>query len=80
MSISTIRPSAFISYSIEGLQDEARHLVEVGTISRHQPIYTLCQYIPPREWVCIESELERQDYLLRDRIGDLIGSEKWDND
>jgi len=40
----------------------------------------LCQYIPPREWVCIESELEKRDFLLRDRIGDLIGSEEWDND
>jgi len=28
--------------------------------------------------VCIESEL--RDFLLRDRIGDLIGSEEWDND
>jgi hypothetical protein len=80
MSISTINPSYMVHYSINELQDEARHLVEVGSISRHQRIYVLCQHIPPREWVCIESELERCDYLLRDRICDLIGSEKWDND
>jgi len=51
----------------------------IRVVSRQQPIYT-CQYIPPREWVCIESELEKRDFLLRDRIGDLIGSEEWDND
>ena len=68
------------NYSINMIQDEVRHLVEKGTISRQQPIYILCQYIPAREWVCVESELEKCDYLLRDRIGDLIGSETWDND
>jgi len=40
----------------------------------------LCQYIPAREWVCVECELERCDYLLRDRIGELIAHEEWDND
>jgi hypothetical protein len=54
--------------------------VEKGIISRQQPIYVLCQYIPAREWVCVECELERCDFLLRDRIADLIGSEEWDND
>jgi hypothetical protein len=62
------------------IQDEARHLVENGTVSRQQPIYTLCLYIPAREWVCVECELERCDYLLRDQIGDLIAAECWDND
>jgi uncharacterized protein YqgQ len=69
-----------VHYSIDMIQDEVRHLVETGTVSRHQPIYVLCQYIPAREWVCVECELERCDYLLRDQIGDLIPSEKWDND
>lgn len=67
-------------YSIEMIKDEVRHLVEKGTVSRHQPIYILCQYIPAREWVCVECELEQSDYLLRDQIGDLIASEIWDND
>jgi hypothetical protein len=67
-------------YSIEMIKDEARHLVEKGTVSRHQPIYILCQYIPAREWVCVECELEQCDYLLRDQIGDLIASENWDSD
>lgn len=67
-------------YSIEMIKDEVRHLVDKGTVTRHQPIYILCQYIPAREWVCVECELEKCDYLLRDQIGDLISSENWDND
>ncbi|NCO74616.1 MAG: DUF4327 family protein [Cyanobacteria bacterium] len=67
-------------YSINMIKDEVRHLVEKGTVSRHQPIYILCQYIPAREWVCVECELEKCDYLLRDQIGDLMSSENWDND
>ncbi|MGH2412420.1 MAG: DUF4327 family protein, partial [Microcystaceae cyanobacterium] len=43
-------------------------------------IYSLCKYIPAREWVNFACELERWDYLLRDRIGDLIALEKWEND
>lgn len=69
-----------VGYSIESIQDEARQLVQRGVISRHQPIYTLCKYIPAREWAVIECELERSSYLLRDRIGDLIGREDWEND
>ncbi|MBD2394122.1 DUF4327 family protein [Cyanobacterium aponinum UTEX 3222] len=67
-------------YSIEMIRDEARHLVEKGVVSRHQPIYILCQYIPAREWVCVECELEQCDYLLRDQIGDLIACENWESD
>ncbi len=82
MTVSTIPspkvPSLF--YNIEAIRDEARVLLERGAISRQQPIYVLCQYIPAREWVGIECELERCDYLLRDRIGDLVGAEHWDND
>lgn len=77
MSVNTL-PS--FRYSLNLIQDEARQLVQKGVVSRQQPIYTLCQFIPPREWVCIESELEECDFLLRDRIGDLIGREEWDND
>lgn len=69
-----------IAYSLDLIQDEARHLVHEGVLSRQQPIYTLCQFIPPREWTCVEEELEKCDFLLRDRIADLIGSEDWDND
>jgi len=69
-----------VQYSIDVIQQEARQLVNKGLVSRQQPIYTLCQYIPPREWACVECELEKCDFLLRDRIGDLMGSEEWDND
>lgn len=69
-----------VQYSLETIRDEARELLNRGVISRNQPIYTLCQYVPAREWVCVEGELEACDFLLRDCIGDLVGSEKWDND
>lgn len=68
------------SYSIDAIKDEVRQLTERRSIDRHQPIYTLCRYFPSREWVCIEIELEQNDYLMRDRIGDLIGREDWSDD
>lgn len=80
MTSITASPTISASYTIDLLRDEARQLVERGSIDRQQPIYVLCQYIPAREWVCVEVELEQCDFLLRDRIGDLIGSEQWDND
>ncbi|MFP4299659.1 MAG: DUF4327 family protein [Spirulinaceae cyanobacterium] len=82
MTLSIIPSPADSSlfYTIEAIRDEARELLERGAISRQQPIYVLCQYIPAREWVGVEYELEKCDYLLRDRIGDLIGAEHWDND
>lgn len=69
-----------VQYSIGVIKDEARQLVKKGIVSRQQPIYTLCQYIPTREWVCVECELERNDFLLRDRIIDLLGREDWEDD
>lgn len=69
-----------IHYSINTIRDEVRQMVEGGLIARNQSIYVLCEVFPAREWLSIECELERCDYLLRDRIGDLISSEKWTND
>ncbi|MBE9127077.1 MULTISPECIES: DUF4327 family protein [unclassified Coleofasciculus] len=80
MSVNTMPSATPVRYSIDVIQEEARHLVDKGLVSRQQPIYVLCQYIPAREWVCVECELEQCDFLLRDRIGDLIGSEAWEND
>jgi uncharacterized protein YqgQ len=80
MTMNLVQSTPSIRYSIDVIQDEARNLVDKGIISRQQPIYVLCQYIPAREWVCVECELERCNYLLRDRIADLISSEEWDND
>ena len=68
------------SYSIDILKDEARQLIETGIISRQQSIYSLCKYIPAREWMMIECQLERNDYLLRDPIGDLVSYDSWEND
>ena len=67
-------------YSIDLIQDEARQLVQKGVLSRHQPIYTLCRYIPAREWAWVECELEERGFLLRDRVSDLMGREDWEND
>lgn len=80
MNLETLASVSSVQYSIDVLQEEARQLVEKGIVSRQQPIYVLCQYIPAREWVCVECELERCDFLLRDRIGDLVGQEAWQND
>lgn len=79
-TVNTVPSTPRVRYSIDVIQQEARQLVDKGLVSRQQPIYVLCQYIPAREWVCVECELEQCDFLLRDRIGDLIGSEQWDND
>jgi hypothetical protein len=65
-----------VQYSIEAIKDEARQLISKGLVARQQPIYTLCQYIPACEWVCVECELEKNDFLLRDRIMDLLGREE----
>ncbi|MCS6941670.1 MAG: DUF4327 family protein [Geminocystis sp.] len=78
--MKTIAKNSRGSHTIEMIREEARHLVEKGIVSRHQPIYILCQYIPAREWVKVECELEQCDYLLRDQIGDLIARESWESD
>jgi hypothetical protein len=80
MAVQTLTKPTLRHYTIKMIQDEARHLVEMGTVSRNQPIYTLCKYIPAREWVYVECQLEQCDYLLRDQIGDLIPAQDWDND
>ena len=69
-----------VTYSIEVIKEEARHMVYKGVVGRRQPIYTLCQSIPAREWTFMECSLEESGFLFRDSIGDLIGCEKWDND
>ena len=80
MTAATAYHSISPSYSIDILKDEARQLIETGVVSRQQSIYTLCKYIPAREWVTVECELERCDYLLRDPIGDLVSYDSWEND
>jgi uncharacterized protein YqgQ len=69
-----------VKYDIEMIKEEARQLVKKGLISRQRPIYALCKYIPERDWVFFELELEKNEFLLRDRIIDLLGSESWEED
>lgn len=69
-----------VRYSLEVIRGEAHQLVHRGVVSRHQPIYTLWQYFPAREWDVLERELEQGGFLLRDRIGDLLSQEEWQND
>jgi hypothetical protein len=69
-----------IQYDIEMIKEEASQLVKKGMVNLQQPIYTLFQYIPNREWDYFEHELENNEYLLRDRIIDLIGCEVWQED
>ena len=69
-----------VKYDLEVLREEARQLVKKGKIQRNEPIYALCKFIPGRDWICVELELEENDFLLRDRIIDLLGSEEWDSD
>ncbi|NJM72866.1 MAG: DUF4327 family protein [Scytonema sp. RU_4_4] len=69
-----------VKYDIEVIKDEARQLVNKGVVSRQAPIYALCKYIPGREWICVELELEKNDFLLRDKIIDLLGREDWYED
>jgi hypothetical protein len=72
--------SASSRYSLSFVQEEVRTLVHKGVLNPKKPIYTLCQYIPAREWAEVERELEENDFLLRDRIEDLISHDEWQND
>ncbi|AUC60902.1 DUF4327 domain protein [Cyanobacterium sp. HL-69] len=80
MSIQIFPNVSSYGYTFDFIRDEIRALVEKGVLSRHQPIYSLAQFIPAREWMGVEKNLEQQDFLLRDRICDLLGAEEWEND
>ena len=67
-------------YSINAIREEASNLVETGAVSTDQPLRILYEYLPAKHWHKIEEELERHDYLLRDRIIDLLGALRWEND
>lgn len=69
-----------LQYSIDAIRDEARHLVERGSLDRHQCLHALCKFYPEREWDSVERELEQNQFLLRDRIFDLVSKEDWAND
>lgn len=67
-------------YSIDTIKEEASNLIEKGVISSNQPLRILYEYLPAQYWNKIERELERHDYLLRDRVIDLVGALSWDSD
>jgi hypothetical protein len=69
-----------VRYHIDVIKEEAGQLVKKGLVNRQQPIYTLCQYIPVRDWAYFELELEKNEFLLRDRIIDLLDHEYWEDD
>jgi hypothetical protein len=69
-----------IHLSIGDICEEARHLVESGSVRREQPIQSLNKYFADREWGFVEHELELNQFLLRDRISDLMSKEDWSND
>lgn len=69
-----------VKYDIEVIKKEALQLVKKGLLNRQHPIYTLCKYIPHHDWVNFELELEENEFLLRDRIIDLLNHEFWEED
>lgn len=67
-------------YTLEDIKEEAQCLVSQGRLSRQQHLYSLCEFLPSGEWQCIEAELEKNDFLLRDRLIDLLDKEVWTAD
>jgi Domain of unknown function (DUF4327) len=69
-----------LHYSIDAIRDEARHLVEIGSLTRQQPIYSLCMFFSNRAWCEVERELEMNEFLMRDQLSDLFSQETWTDD
>ena len=59
--------------SIQEIQNEVRHLVEIHTLDSQQAIYNLSQFFSPGEWALVECELEANGYsLMTNSIQDLL--------
>ena len=56
MSIQIFPNVSSYGYTFDFIRDEIRALVEKGVLSRHQPIYSLAQFIPAREWMGVEKK------------------------
>ncbi|MEB3309248.1 MAG: DUF4327 family protein [Snowella sp.] len=67
-------------YSIHDLKEEAKELVYQGKLSRQHHLYSLCEFLPCNQWKCVEIELEKHGFLLRDYVIDLLSSEEWEVD
>ena len=75
--VTSSHPQEMI-FSLELIRSTAIELVRQQRLDRQQPIYTLCQFIPAKQWFAVERELELHDFLLRDHIIDLMSHEAWD--
>jgi uncharacterized protein YqgQ len=69
-----------VKYDIEVIKEEVLDLVSKGLVNRQDPIFTICRHVPKREWIYFEQELDKNEFLLRDRIIDLLSSEQWSED
>ena len=67
-------------YNFDLIVEEVKALLEKGVINRFQPLYVLANYIPSREWLTVELELEEKGYLLRHQIKEILTQQAWDND
>lgn len=52
------------NFSLNEIKKEVRHLVEIHSLDRQQPIYGLSQFFSPGEWNLVECELEANGYSL----------------
>lgn len=66
--------------SLSDIQDQVRDMVAKGAISRQQRVYELSRFFSDRDWIRVELLLEEHDYLLKDFVIDLVGSEVWLSD
>ncbi len=66
--------------AIADVQDEVRALVTRGSVGRQQRIFELSRFFSDYRWHMIEQLLKTNDYLLRDRVIDLVGKEYWNGD
>jgi hypothetical protein len=71
---------AIKQYSITDVRDEVRALVTRGLVGQQYRIYELRKHFSDRQWQNCERLFVEHDYLLRDRIIDLVGIESWTND
>ncbi|EDX86951.1 hypothetical protein S7335_4658 [Synechococcus sp. PCC 7335] len=67
-------------YTLDMLRDETRALVYRRVVDRQQPIYGLSHHIPDHRWECFKLELANNEFLLRDRIIDLLSQDRWEED
>jgi hypothetical protein len=67
-------------YSLADFQDEVRALVTRGVLGRQQRIYELRGHFDDRAWKTVEQILNLHEYLLKDRIADLVSIESWNSD